>query len=81
MVHTFLESTYKGKQVWEIQEIPYNICETGIIIGINPVIWSEIESSLRGSGITNYICPFLMKELFATIRLLFFANSIISYEQ
>ncbi len=62
------ESTYKGKQVWEIQEIPYNICETGIIIGINPVIWSEIESSLRGSGITNYICPFLMKELFATIR-------------
>ena len=49
---------YRGKKIWKLGEIQK---DAGIIIGINPLIWDQIIVSLEKSGLTNYICPFLLE--------------------
>ncbi len=49
---------FLDRNVWKIKDIPKS---TGIIIGINPIIWDEIILSLEEEKLCNYICPFLLK--------------------
>lgn len=51
------ESSHMGKKVYKIDEIPYK--EVGILVGINALIWDEIESTLLTHQIKNYFCPYL----------------------
>lgn len=51
---------YLEKPVWKLKDIPFDIENMGIIIGINPVHWTEIVDALEGKKISNYICPFLL---------------------
>ena len=53
------ESLYLGKKIYKLDEIPYKKKETGILIGINAVIWDEVEEALQKYQISNYYCPFL----------------------
>lgn len=53
------ESLYMGKKVYKINEIPYNNQEIGLLVGINAIIWDEIESTLLTHEIRNYFCPYL----------------------
>lgn len=53
------EDRYLEKTIWELSELPYRREDTGIIIGINPVDWSDIKNSLNKAKILNYYCPFL----------------------
>ena len=48
-----------GKKVYKINEIPYNNQEIGLLVGINAIIWDEIESTLLTHEIRNYFCPYL----------------------
>lgn len=50
---------YLGKPIWKFDSLPFNLKDTGIIIGISPIIWDQIIYSLKESGANNYICPFL----------------------
>lgn len=54
------EDDYLEKSVWQLSELPYNRESTGIVIGINPVDWSDIKNSLICANISNYYCPFLL---------------------
>lgn len=49
---------YLQKPVWKFEDI--NLENSGIIIGINPVIWNEITDALQKKEEVNYICPFLL---------------------
>lgn len=51
---------YLEKPVWRLSDIPFDLKETGIFIGINPIIWDQIIDSLNEVGIENYICPFIL---------------------
>ena len=51
---------YYGKPVWKMERISDDCGTTGVIVGINPVIWDEIILTLSEAGIKNYICPFLI---------------------
>lgn len=53
------KSLYLGKKVYKLDEIPYEKKDTGILIGINAVIWDEVEEALQKYQISNYYCPFL----------------------
>ena len=53
------ESIYLEKTIWELSEIPYRREDTAVIIGINPVDWSDIKNSLTEAKVLNYYCPFL----------------------
>lgn len=55
------KKTYLGKPVLKFREFFFDIEDIGIIIGINPVLWQEIESTLIEEKISNYICPFLLE--------------------
>ena len=50
---------YLKKPVWELGEISLELSNAGIIVGINPVCWSEIVDALEDAGAFEYICPFL----------------------
>lgn len=52
---------YLNKPVWKLKDLPFNLKDTGIVIGINPKIWGEIESSLNRAKAEHFICPFLYK--------------------
>lgn len=52
--------SYLEKPVWKLRNFPFGLKETGIIIGINPVIWDQIMLSLNDAGGKNYMCPFCM---------------------
>lgn len=54
------EKKYLGKTVWRLDELPFNIEDLGVIIGINPINWSDLVEALERRGIKNYICPFLL---------------------
>lgn len=54
------EDYYLEKSVWQLSELPYNRESTSIVIGINPVDWSDIKNSLVCANISNYYCPFLL---------------------
>jgi len=47
------------KPIWEVDDIPFEKKEVGVIIAINPIIWSEIYDTLWQSGYRKYICPYL----------------------
>lgn len=51
---------YLGKPVWKFKDIPIELKDVGIVIGINPVIWDEIVDELENGKVENYICPFLI---------------------
>lgn len=51
---------YLGKPVWKLSELPYNRDDTGVVIGIDPVDWCDIKTSLNNANILNYYCPFLL---------------------
>ena len=48
-----------GKPVWKLSCMPFELKDTGIIIGINPTIWNDILFSLNQCKAENYLCPFL----------------------
>jgi len=52
--------SYLGKPVWELCKLPYSREDTGVVIGIKPVDWSDIKDSLNHANISNYYCPFLI---------------------
>lgn len=52
---------YLGKPLWELKSIPFEQEKTGIIVAINPIIWNQIFDSLDENGITEYSCPFLLR--------------------
>ena len=54
-----LQRYYMKKPVWELKKMPIEIYNVGIIVGINPVCWSEIVDALENAGASEYICPFL----------------------
>ena len=53
-----VEESYMNKPVWKWEMMPHDKKRTGILVGINPIIWEEIISSLNEAEIRNYICPF-----------------------
>ncbi|MCI9141169.1 MAG: hypothetical protein HFH87_00935 [Lachnospiraceae bacterium] len=55
------KKTYLEKPVLRFRELIFDVEDTGIIIGINPTKWEEIESTLKEAQISNYICPFLFE--------------------
>lgn len=50
---------YMGKTIYKLDQIPYREQETGILVGINAVLWDEIERTLLHYRIKNYFCPYL----------------------
>lgn len=55
------KSSFCKKPVWKLSSLPFDLKASGIIIGINPVIWEEILCSLHKAGAGAYICPFLFE--------------------
>lgn len=53
-------ATYLGKSVWEINNIPFDRKEVGIIIAIGPVAKIELIEILDNEKNLNYIWPFLV---------------------
>lgn len=53
---------YMDKPVWKLKEIAFGLENIGIIIGINPTIWEQIQESLYCLDEENYMCPFLLDE-------------------
>lgn len=50
-----------GKPVWNLNKIPFEKQNTGIIIAIDPKKWHDLESILKKEGVNNYYCPFLIE--------------------
>lgn len=53
------KDVYFNKPIWNLSEIPYDKKNSGIVIGVDPVDWSDIKNSLICAKIKNYYCPFL----------------------
>ncbi len=53
--------SYMDKPVWRLDEVSHHTKDMGVVIGINPVNWWNIVTSLQEADIQNYICPFLLK--------------------
>lgn len=56
-----VKNNYMDKPVWNICDLPFNLKDTGIVIGINPSIYNQIIEALEEAEVENYICPFLME--------------------
>lgn len=56
------ETSFMGKPVWNLSDLPYDRSNTGVVIGICPFSgkwpWRSILNSLESAGIVNYYCPF-----------------------
>jgi hypothetical protein len=48
----------EGLEVFHLSELSTKK-NCGVIVGINPVKWYELEDSLELNNIQNYYCPFL----------------------
>lgn len=55
------EDLFRGKPVWALSEIPFDIEDTGVIIAINPIHWDDILHSLQAAKIRQYLCPFFLE--------------------
>ena len=57
------ESSFMGKPVYNLSEIPYDKENTGIVVGICPFSgkwgWDSVLESLVMAGIEHWYCPFL----------------------
>ena len=57
------ESSFMGKTVYNLSEIPYDEKDTGVVIGICPFSgkwsWDSVLHSLAEAGVKNWYCPFL----------------------
>ena len=57
------ESSFMGKTIYQLLEIPYDKTDTGVIVGICPFSgkwsWDSVLHSLKMAGIVNWYCPFL----------------------
>ena len=52
------ESSFNGKPVWKLADIPYEKKEIGVIVGILINDKEDILTSLQRAGIENYCMPF-----------------------
>ena len=48
------EKEFMGMQVWKLDSIPYDKCETGVIVAIAPYDLQDLMESLKKAQITNY---------------------------
>lgn len=55
------KTMHMGKKIYVLDKIPYNIQETGVLVGINAIKWDEIEDTLLTYQISNYFCPYLFE--------------------
>lgn len=57
------ESSFMGKNIYQLSEIPYDKADTGVVVGICPFSgkwsWDSVLHSLETAGIANWYCPFL----------------------
>lgn len=53
------EDNYLGKPVWQLDNIPFDSDEVGVIVAIRPVKWYLLVETLMQNNIVEYICPFL----------------------
>ncbi len=49
---------FRGKKVWQLNQINDIFDEVGVVVAIKPLKWNELVKSLENAGIQNYICPF-----------------------
>lgn len=52
---------YLEKPVWKLSQMPFDVKDVGVVVGINPIMWEEVYFSLCNKGIENYITPFCWK--------------------
>ena len=50
------------KTVWNLDQLPFPLKDTLVIVGINPVIWEELKSVMERTQMEHYICPFMLRE-------------------
>jgi glycosyltransferase involved in cell wall biosynthesis len=55
------EEMLKGKQIWQLSELPFTQDDTGVVVGILPFHWDNIMRSLKKAKIKHYICPFFLE--------------------
>ena len=49
---------YLGKPVWRIHEMPFNVSETGIIVGVRFNLWNEVHTNIEDITGISYFYPF-----------------------
>ncbi len=49
---------FRGKRVWQLDQINKEFDEVGVVVAIKPLRWEELVKSLETAGIKNYYCPF-----------------------
>lgn len=57
------EDWFRGKPVWVLSQIPFDIEGTGVIVAINPLHWDDILHSLEAAKISQYYCPFYLETI------------------
>lgn len=50
---------FYNKPVWQINKIPFEKENLGIVIAINPTQWYILKSTLENENIFSYYCPYL----------------------
>lgn len=49
---------FRGKRVWQLDQIHKELSDVGVIVAIKPLNWNELTAALENAGINNYYCPF-----------------------
>lgn len=53
------ENRFNGRPLWKITDIPFDVREYGVVVGILPKENDGIQESLKNAQINDYIEPFL----------------------
>lgn len=51
---------FRGKKVWQLDQINKEFDEAGVVVAIKPLRWDELTEALENAGIDNYYCPFML---------------------